>query len=112
MDEPRRVLFVCRRNRHRSATAERLFRTRPDLDVRSAGTSREALVRVNRRMIEWADVIFVMDEKERGALARMFPQHPALERVVCLEIADEFGFLDGELVRLLETRVEAYLNSR
>ena len=58
----RRVLFICRVNRHRSATAERVFCKRGDLDVRSAGTSQDALVRVNKRMLEWADVIFTMDE--------------------------------------------------
>ena len=36
---PRRLLFICRLNRSRSATAERLFAKRTDLDVRSAGTA-------------------------------------------------------------------------
>src|ERR1700687_3541588 len=40
----RHVLFVCRLNRSRSATAERVFCKRADLEVRSAGTSDDALV--------------------------------------------------------------------
>ena len=45
--------------------AQRDRRTRvlqgKDLDVRSAGTAEDALVRVNERMLDWADLIFVMD---------------------------------------------------
>jgi predicted protein tyrosine phosphatase len=109
MTEPRRVLFVCHQNRKRSATAERLFSKRADLDVRSAGVSGDALARVNARMLDWADVIFVMDDGQRSALTRMFPDHPGLARIVCLDIPDRFGFLDPELVGLLEERVQANL---
>jgi predicted protein tyrosine phosphatase len=106
----RRVLFVCRFNRCRSATAERLFCKHPDLDVRSAGTDEDALVRVNRRMLDWADQIFTMDSSQGRALEQMFPGHPALERLVCLDIPDDFGFLAPELVKLLEERVPPHLS--
>ena len=105
----RRVLFICRVNRHRSATAERLFGKRPDLEVRSAGTSEDALVRVNKRMLEWADVVFTMDDQQRAALELMFPSHPVLDRLICLDIPDDFTFLDPILITLLEERVKAHL---
>jgi predicted protein tyrosine phosphatase len=105
----KRVLFVCRLNRHRSATAERIFCKRKDLEVRSAGTEEDALVRVNARMIEWADVIFAMDPMQVEALRRLFPAHPALERVVCLDIEDVYSFLQPQLVKLLEEKVEQHL---
>ena len=105
----RNVLFVCRWNRCRSATAERLYAKRQDLDVRSAGTSDEALVRVNHRMLEWADTIFVMEPEQERALASMFPGHPALDRLVCLNIPDDYLFLQPELVSLLEERLKAHL---
>ena len=106
---PRRVLFVCRQNRKRSATAERVFCKREDLDVRSAGTAADALVRVNVHMLEWADVIFVMDEDQRRWLEAAFTHHPALSNVVCLDIPDTFEFLQPELVALLEARVPEVL---
>ena len=108
-DQIRRVLFICQLNRSRSATAERLFCKRPDLDVCSAGTSEDALVRVNERMLEWADLIFTMDAEQERALERMFPDHPAIDRIVCLGIRDEFSFLQPDLVRLLEERVTPHL---
>lgn len=105
----RTVLFICQVNRCRSATAERLFCKRPDLDVRSAGTSDEALVRINGRMLDWADEIFIMDAFQRRALEEMFPGHPALQRLVCLDIPDDFVFLQPELVQLLTERAGPHL---
>jgi len=107
--QPRRVLFICHLNRARSATAERVFCKRTDLEVRSAGTSEDAMVRVNRRMLEWADVIFTMDPLQRRALEGMFPEHPTLPGIVCLDIPDEFSFLEPELVKLLGERVTPLL---
>ena len=103
------MLFLCHYNMTRSATAERLFCKRPDLDVRSAGTSPDALARVNTLMLEWADVIFIMDNAQRRSLETMFPGHTALQRLVCLDIPDNFTFLEPELVKLLEERVPRHL---
>jgi predicted protein tyrosine phosphatase len=105
----RRVLFICQLNRSRSATAERLFCKRPDLDVCSAGTSEDALVRVSQRMLEWADIIFTMDPEQHRALERMFPGHAVLDRLICLDISDDFAFLEPTLVKLLEERVPPHL---
>jgi predicted protein tyrosine phosphatase len=108
---PRRVLFVCRQNRSRSATAERLFCKRADLDVRSAGTSADALVRVNANMLDWADVVFVMDDDQRRWLETTFQAHPALGKIVCLDIPDIFTFLQPELIQLLQERVVTHLDA-
>ena len=104
-----RALFVCRYNQRRSATAERVFSRDPSLDVRSAGTSQEAMVRVNSLMLDWADIVFVMDDHQVRDLKRMFPGHPAVDRLVCLQILDEYHFLDPELVTVLEERVRPHL---
>ena len=106
---PCRVLFVCRHNMMRSPTAERIFGKRSDLDVRSAGTSDDALARVNARMLDWADLIFIMDDQQRRSLRKRFAGHPALERLICLDIPDKFSFLQTELVELLEARATPHL---
>lgn len=108
---PRRLLFVCRHNRRRSATAERVFCKRADVEVRSAGTDVNALVRVNENMLDWADVIFVMDEDQSDWLQSSFSDHPALRKVVCLDIPDDFRFLQPELIQLLEERVASHLQN-
>ncbi len=107
--DPLRALFICHFNRKRSATAERIFSKDPTLDVLSAGTSADALVQVNERMLEWADVVFVMDGDQIRDLQRMFPGHPAISRLVCLEIRDVYHFLDPELISLLQERTTPHL---
>jgi predicted protein tyrosine phosphatase len=107
--DPLRALFICHFNRKRSATAERVFTKDPTLEVLSAGTSDDALVQVNARMLEWADIVFVMDGDQVRDLQRMFPGHPAVDRLVCLEIDDVYHFLDPELVALLQERTTPHL---
>lgn len=107
---PIRVLFVCHQNRKRSATAERIFGKDPGLDVRSAGTSQDALVQVNTRMLDWADIVFVMDEHQCAALSRAFSHHRAIGRIVTLGIDDDYEFLSPELVTLLRERVAPHLD--
>jgi predicted protein tyrosine phosphatase len=106
---PIKVLFVCHYNRHRSATAERLFCKQPDLDVRSAGTSADALVKVNALMLGWADIVFIMDDEQRRTLESEFPGHPVLDHLACLDIPDDFTFLDPQLVQLLTERTAPHL---
>ncbi len=86
-----------------------MFSKRVDLEVRSAGTASDALARVNTQMLDWADLIFIMDEQQRRSLRRRFAGHPALERLVCLEIPDEYTFLQPELISLIESRTRAHL---
>ena len=109
VERPIRVLFVCHYNRRRSATAERFFAKDPSLDVRSAGTSPEAMVQVNERMLDWADVVFVMDDEQQASLTSAFPRHPAVARIVNLDIKDDYHFLDPDLVALLRERVTPHL---
>jgi len=107
---PIRVLFICRYNRKRSATAERVFGKDPSLDVRSAGTSPEAMVQVNERMLDWAEIVFVMDDEQGAALAGLFPGHRAVAQMVTLHIQDDYDFLDPELVSMLRERVAPHLD--
>ena len=44
---------------------------------------------------------FAMDQIQVDALRQMFPDHPALERVICLDIEDVYVFLEPRLVKLL-----------
>ena len=106
---PLHVLFICRQNRRRSATAERIFAKNPALDVRSAGTDRDALVPVNTRMLDWAHVIFTMDADQRRSLVKAFPGNKAVGRIICLDIPDHYLFLDPKLVQLLEERANPHI---
>jgi len=106
---PLRVLFLCSRNRRRSPTAERVFSGVAGLEVASAGLADDAEEVVTPDLLEWADVILVMEKGHRARLQRRFGPHLRHARVACLDIPDDYAFMDEALVRLLERRVVPYL---
>lgn len=100
-----KVLFICSQNRLRSPTAEQIFRGDPRLDVRSAGVDRDAKVVVSSEVLEWAEIVFVMENRHRNVLRRRFKKSCDGKRMICIRIPDEYDFMDPELVRLLRERV-------
>jgi len=102
-----KVLFVCSGNIDRSPTAEEMFRTRPDLEVMSAGTSILARRRISRQLIDWADKIFVMEQKHADRLESIAPGAHA--KIIVLNIPDEYHRNDPELMRLLSERITPHL---
>lgn len=105
----KRVLFICSQNRLRSPTAEQVFSSREDLECSSAGLNHDAENPVTAELVQWAELIFVMEKAHRNKLRARFKQHLAGARVICLDIPDEYPFMDPELVRLLEHRVGRHL---
>lgn len=105
----KKVLFVCSQNRLRSPTAEQVFSKRADIEVDSAGTNNDADNPLTAELVEWADIIFVMEKAHRNKLQQRFRRQLKKARVICLDIPDEFAFMDPMLVRLLEAKVSRYL---
>ena len=103
------VLFVCSQNKLRSPTAEQVFAQRPDIEVASAGTNSDAETPLSAELIEWADVIFVMEKAHRTKLQQGFRASLKSKRVICLDIPDNYRFMDPALVQLLETKVGRHL---
>ena len=100
----KRVLFICSQNRLRSPTAEQVFANRPGFEVASAGLNHDAETVVSPELLEWADVVFVMERAHRNKLSKKFRPHLKSKRIICLDIPDEFEYMDPGLVRLLETK--------
>ena len=67
-----KVLFVCSQNRLRSPTAEQVFSTWPGIDVSSAGLNHDAENPVTPELVEWADIILVMEKAHRNKLVKQF----------------------------------------
>ena len=105
----RTVLFVCSQNKLRSPTAEQVFSWREDLEVDSAGTNHDAENPLTAELVRWADLIFVMEKAYRSKLQRRFREALAGTRVICLDIPDDYAFLQPELVSLLEIKVSGHL---
>lgn len=103
------ILFVCSANRLRSPTAEQVFSTWPGVETDSAGISNGASVLLSSEQVDWADLIFVMEKAHRSKMFRRFRTHLKNKRVICLDIPDDYDFMDPVLVRMLETRVTRFL---
>jgi predicted protein tyrosine phosphatase len=105
----RRVLFICARNELRSPTAERVFESWPGVEVASAGLDSRVANPITPELLEWADVIFVMEQIHRVKLSRQHRQHLKAKRIICLDIPDRYDFMDPMLVEILKIRVPRHL---
>ena len=105
-----RVLFVCSRNRMRSPTCEQVFSDWPGVETASAGTAADADVPVTPELLDWADLVFVMERVHKTRLGAHFAAALRGKRVVCLDIPDEFEFMAPALVALLRARVPRHLS--
>ncbi|MDR6784605.1 putative protein tyrosine phosphatase [Pedobacter africanus] len=103
------VLFVCSRNKWRSRTAEDLFKDSNVHNVRSAGTAPVARIKISEKLLSWAEIIFVMEKRHREQLKSRFPLILDEKEVIVLDIPDEYGYMDDELVELLKASVSRYL---
>jgi predicted protein tyrosine phosphatase len=101
------LLFICSKNEWRSPTAELLFKDHPVHNARSAGTSDKARIRMSQKMIDWADVVFVMERKHRHIIKQRFVV--SNQPIIVLEIEDNYPFGDKELIEILKFSLVGYL---
>jgi predicted protein tyrosine phosphatase len=106
------VLFLCSQNKLRSPTAEAIFSEYKDLEVTSAGLDDSAAVPVDSEALDAADIIFVMERSHRVKLSKKYQRHLRDKRVICLDIPDEYDFMDPALVAILEKKVLPLLRKR
>ncbi|OGB24467.1 MAG: phosphotyrosine protein phosphatase [Burkholderiales bacterium RIFCSPLOWO2_02_FULL_57_36] len=105
----KRALFLCSQNRLRSPTAEQVFSSWPGVETDSAGLGADATVPLSAEQIEWANIIFVMEKAHRSKLSGKFKRHLNGKRVICLDIPDEYAYMQPELIKLLEAKAGRFL---
>ena len=103
------VLFVCSRNKWRSPTAQKLFNGRSGIWAKSAGTEPSARIKVTEKLINWADLILVMEKKHRTKLNEKFSSKLSEKRIEVLEIEDDYQYMDSELIDVLQLCVTPLL---
>jgi predicted protein tyrosine phosphatase len=103
------LLFICGKNQWRSPTAEMLFKNHAIHQARSAGTSDKARIKVNQKLIDWADIVFVMEAKHRELINQRFARATAQKQLIVLGIDDNYRFGDSELIELLMNLLAEYL---
>jgi protein-tyrosine phosphatase len=103
------LLFICSRNQWRNPTAEHVFRDYPGVYTRSAGTEPSARIRLTKKVLCWADLVFVMEKRHRERISSLFPDVATQLHLIVLNIPDDFQFMDAELVEMLKAEVEPHL---
>ncbi|MDP4012479.1 MAG: phosphotyrosine protein phosphatase [Candidatus Nanoarchaeia archaeon] len=96
-----KVLFICNQNKHRSKTAEELFRGK--FETKSAGLYNETPV--NENELEGADLIAVMEDFQREELGKRFPKQYMKKRIISLNVPDVYSFNQPELIKILNLKV-------
>lgn len=121
----RRILFVCRANRQRSPTAERVFKEMliergysvfgvncyrdSDFEVMSAGIDADdESYQVEKEFADGFKEIFALDGYIKEMLVKCYRQPEA--KIVNLDIADNYMRDSGELVKLLRKKLERYID--
>jgi len=99
-----KVLFICNQNKHRSKTAEELFKNQ--FKTKSAGIYNN---KVTKEQLEWAEVIIVMEDIQRKELAKLFPGLYLQKHILCLNIPDIYSYNQFELIILLKNKVSNLL---
>jgi len=103
------ILFICSRNQWRSPTGEQVWKNHPEVSVRSAGTSPKARRTATAKDIQWADVIFVMEQKHKSRLRAQFTRLLDYKDIHVLDIPDEYQYMDEELIEIMKQSVGGYL---
>ena len=102
-----KVLFVCLANVDRSPTAEEMFRSRPDLEVISAGISAVGGRQLTEELVKWADKIFVMEQEQAEYIEAMVKG--ARSKTVVLDIPDIYPRNHPKLKMIIKDRVTPHL---
>ncbi|MEP7298830.1 MAG: phosphotyrosine protein phosphatase [Burkholderiales bacterium] len=98
-----RVLFVCSQNKLQ------VFADHPGVESTSAGTNHDAENPVTAELVGWAEVIVVMERQHRAKISKRFGKELRGRRVVCLDIPDNYHFMQPELIELLKMRTRRFL---
>jgi predicted protein tyrosine phosphatase len=105
----KKLLFVCSENRLRSPTAEAVFSKYDEIEAIGCGTNSDAETTLSGDLVEWADVVLVMEKSHRNKVSKKFKELLKGKRLVCLDIPDNYDCMQPELIRLLEAKVPKYV---
>jgi len=102
------ILFICSRNQWRSRTAETIFKDHGIHRVKSAGTENNARIKVTEKLLQWAELIFVMEKRHKQRLEERFERAIQDKKIIILNIKDNYQYMDAELIESLTISVKPY----
>jgi len=102
----KRLLFVCSAGLLRSPTGANLY-AKKGYNTRSCGSTEYALIPLSANLIAWADkIIFVNEENYKQADEHHFMDK---NKVMVLDIPDNYEYNHPELIEHFERQLEGYL---
>ncbi|MEM5566096.1 phosphotyrosine protein phosphatase [Psychroserpens sp. AS72] len=111
MSNTSKILFVCSANKQRSKTASDYFSEKlSSFEFDSAGTNhkicnKEGTQPLTENLMEWADLVIVMEEKHRQIITKNGGSH-FRRKIKVLHIPDHYSYYQKELITLLEEKAE------
>lgn len=99
------ILFVCSRNKWRSLTAETIFKNNGHHNVKSCGTANSARIKINQKLISWADTIYVMEHKHKSLIMKDYTL-ATNKNLIVLDIPDIYKYMDEELIHILQDSIK------
>jgi len=105
------ILFVCSANKLRSKTADDYFSVEyPMLNFQSAGTNhkicqKEGTTPLEEEMMNWADVVYVMENKHRKEINNHVGGKYN-KKIFVLNIKDDYEYYQKELIELLNNKLK------
>lgn len=103
------LLFICSQNKRRSLTAEKIFDGVNGHSAYSAGTEANSRIKVTAGLLSRADIIFCMEKKHVRRIKDKYGDIICDKKVICLNIQDEYEYMDSDLIDILESCVSEYL---
>jgi len=105
--EAKRVLTICSASALRSPTAAVVLNQEYGYNTKAAGVSLEyAIVPVTGRLLMWSQEIVVMENWQAHEIIGMLEIMHITRPVICLNIDDNYCYMQPELVSLIKQRYD------
>lgn len=101
------ILFVCSQGRLRSRTGADYFRS-DTIKTRHCGTDHNAEVNITQEMIDECDIVVCMEWEHLLHIHKHFRCNESHKPVHVFTIADEYDYMDSDLIQLLKIMMKRY----
>ncbi|MCL1836273.1 MAG: hypothetical protein FWG46_01865 [Treponema sp.] len=106
-----KILFVCSANIDRSPTAELIYSSKKNLEVKSAGVSDYAMTPITIELIQWADIILCMEKKHMHKIKKKYSDIVPSKVIDSLNVPDVYEYMNIELVNIIREKTDMWLNN-
>jgi predicted protein tyrosine phosphatase len=104
--EKKNLLFICTANFQRSPTAAALFKDNEKYIGKSCGIHQQAVRPISKQAIEWADVIFCMEDIHKDFIDDNYSDEIGNRKIIVLNIEDNYERGDEGLIAILKEKLK------